>query len=53
MLDSFPEGVSSRAWPKHVGGELRIVQMDCRHSELLDSDALERLGPLIADELRP
>ena len=35
----------------HVGGELRVVALDCRHSELMDSETLERLGPLIAAEL--
>jgi thioesterase domain-containing protein/acyl carrier protein len=44
-------GVASEGWRSHVGGELRVVALDCRHSELMDSDTLERLGPLIAAEL--
>jgi thioesterase domain-containing protein len=46
-------GVASEGWRDHVGGALRVVALDCRHSELMDSDTLERLGPLIAAELAP
>ncbi|MGH3639310.1 MAG: amino acid adenylation domain-containing protein, partial [Mycobacterium sp.] len=44
-------GVASQGWREHVGGELRVVELDCAHSELMDSDTLARLGPLIAAEL--
>jgi amino acid adenylation domain-containing protein len=44
-------GVASSMWHDHVGGQLRVVELDCRHSELMDSDTLARLGPLIAAEL--
>ncbi|MET0474163.1 MAG: amino acid adenylation domain-containing protein, partial [Mycobacterium sp.] len=44
-------GVASRGWRDHVGGELRVVELDCAHSELMDSGTLERLGPIIAAEL--
>jgi amino acid adenylation domain-containing protein len=44
-------GISSQAWHEHVGGELRVVEVDCRHSELMDANTLERLGPIIAAEL--
>jgi amino acid adenylation domain-containing protein/non-ribosomal peptide synthase protein (TIGR01720 family) len=44
-------GVASHGWRDHVSGELRVVALDCRHSELMDRDTLERLGPLIAAEL--
>ncbi|WP_029115226.1 non-ribosomal peptide synthase/polyketide synthase [Mycobacterium sp. URHB0044] len=44
-------GVASAGWRDHVGGQLRVVELDCRHSELMDADTLQRLGPLIAAEL--
>ncbi|MDV3123367.1 non-ribosomal peptide synthase/polyketide synthase [Mycobacterium sp. 21AC1] len=44
-------GVASGGWRSHVSGELRVVGLDCRHSELMDSQVLERLGPLIAEQL--
>jgi hypothetical protein len=44
-------GVASEGWRDHVGGQLRVVALDCRHSKLMDSDVLERLGPLIAGAL--
>jgi thioesterase domain-containing protein len=44
-------GVASEGWHDHVGGELRVVALECRHSELMDADVLDRLGPLIAAEL--
>ncbi|MGE2713078.1 non-ribosomal peptide synthase/polyketide synthase [Mycolicibacterium litorale] len=45
-------GVASEGWRPHVGGDLRVVTLDCRHSELLDAETLETLGPLLAEELR-
>jgi thioesterase domain-containing protein/acyl carrier protein len=45
-------GVASHGWRDYIRGELRVVALNCRHSELLDSDTLERLGPLIAAELK-
>jgi thioesterase domain-containing protein len=51
VLEMNLVGVASRAWLQHVGGELRVVELDCRHSELMDSDTLEHLGPIIAAEL--
>ena len=50
-LEMDLEGVASEGWRKHVGGELSVVTLECKHSELMDSDVLERLGPLIAAEL--
>ncbi len=50
-LEMDLEGVASAGWRDHVGGQLRVVELDCRHSELMDFDTLERLGPLIAAEL--
>jgi thioesterase domain-containing protein len=44
-------GVASEGWRDHVGGELKVVALDCAHSELMDADVLDRLGPLIAAEL--
>ncbi|WP_233165341.1 hypothetical protein [Mycobacterium sp. AT1] len=44
-------GVASEGWRDHVGGELTVVALDCAHSELMDADVLDRLGPLIAAEL--
>jgi amino acid adenylation domain-containing protein len=44
-------GVASAGWRDHVGGHLRVVELGCRHSELMDSDTLQRLGPLVAAEL--
>ncbi|CAN5128031.1 hypothetical protein BH11ACT7_BH11ACT7_29520 [soil metagenome] len=51
VLEMDLEGVASRGWRHHFGGRLRVHTLDCRHSELMDSDTLEHLGPLIADEL--
>jgi thioesterase domain-containing protein/acyl carrier protein len=51
VLEMDLVGVASEGWREHVGGELRVVTLQCRHSELMDSDTLERLGPLIAAEL--
>ena len=45
-------GVASEGWHPHVGGDLSVVTLDCRHSDLLDSNVLERLGPLLARALR-
>ena len=44
-------GIASHGWRDYIRGELRVVALDCRHSELMDSGTLERLGPLIAAEL--
>jgi thioesterase domain-containing protein/acyl carrier protein len=44
-------GVASEGWRDHVAGELKVVAIDCAHSELMDADVLDRLGPLIAAEL--
>lgn len=51
MLEMDHLGIASDAWREHVEGELRVTALNCRHSELLDSDTLEMLGPLIAAEL--
>ncbi|MBB5160708.1 amino acid adenylation domain-containing protein/non-ribosomal peptide synthase protein (TIGR01720 family) [Mycobacterium sp. AZCC_0083] len=51
MLEMDLVGVASVGWREHVGGQLRVVTLQCRHSELMDSDTLEQLGPLIAAEL--
>jgi thioesterase domain-containing protein len=53
VLEMELAGVASAGWRGHVGGELRVVALDCRHSELMDADTLDRLGPLIAAELAP
>ena len=45
-------GVASQGWRGHITGQLNIVTLDCRHSELMDPDVLKQLGPLIADQLR-
>jgi thioesterase domain-containing protein/acyl carrier protein len=50
-LEMDLQGVASHGWRDHVRGDLRVVELDCRHSELLDADVLEQLGPLIAAEL--
>ncbi|AKS31661.1 non-ribosomal peptide synthetase [Mycolicibacterium goodii] len=52
ILEMDLTGVASHGWRDHVGGELKVVELDCRHSELMDADVLQRLGPLIAAELR-
>jgi thioesterase domain-containing protein len=44
-------GVASQGWRAHVGGRLRVVELDCAHSELMDADTLTTLGPLLAAEL--
>ncbi|KAA0084465.1 non-ribosomal peptide synthetase [Mycolicibacterium sp. P9-64] len=51
ILEMDLAGVASAGWHDHVGGELRVATLECRHSELMDSDTLEQLGPLIAAEL--
>lgn len=51
ILEMDLEGVASDGWPDHVGGRLRVVPWQCRHSELMDSSTLDGLGPMIADEL--
>jgi len=45
--------VASDGWREHVGGELKVVTLDCAHSELMDAEVLDRLGPMIAAELAP
>ena len=44
-------GVASDGWRAHVGGHLHVVELDCKHSELMDSDVLATLGPMIAAAL--
>jgi thioesterase domain-containing protein len=51
ILEMDLTGVASQQWRAHVGGQLRVVSVDCRHSELMDADTLEHLGPLIAKQL--
>ncbi|MBS1695714.1 MAG: non-ribosomal peptide synthase/polyketide synthase [Actinobacteria bacterium] len=51
MLEMDQLGVASVAWRDQVRGGLRVVEMDCRHSDLMDADILARLGPLIAAAL--
>jgi thioesterase domain-containing protein len=51
MLEMDDLGVASHAWREHVGGELHVTALQCRHSDLLDAETLEQLGPLIAAEL--
>jgi amino acid adenylation domain-containing protein/non-ribosomal peptide synthase protein (TIGR01720 family) len=51
ILEMDLSGVASEGWRDHVAGRMRVVALDCRHSELLDPHVLERLGPLIAREL--
>ena len=52
ILEMDLAGVASRGWHDHVDGRLKVAELDCRHSELMDAEVLERLGPLIAAELR-
>ncbi|MBI3224256.1 MAG: non-ribosomal peptide synthase/polyketide synthase [Mycolicibacterium cosmeticum] len=52
ILEMGLEGVASQGWRAHVGGQLDVVSLNCRHSELMDADTLEQLGPLIAAQLR-
>ena len=52
ILEMDLEGVASHGWQAHVGGQLDVVSLNCRHSELMDADTLEQLGPLIAVQLR-
>jgi amino acid adenylation domain-containing protein/non-ribosomal peptide synthase protein (TIGR01720 family) len=51
VLEMDFTGVASDGWREHVGGTMTVVTVDCRHSELLDADTLDQLGPLIAAEL--
>ncbi|MHA3022899.1 non-ribosomal peptide synthase/polyketide synthase [Mycobacterium sp. BMJ-28] len=51
ILEMDFDGVASHQWRTHVGGQLKVVSLDCKHSELMDADILELLGPLIAAEL--
>jgi amino acid adenylation domain-containing protein/non-ribosomal peptide synthase protein (TIGR01720 family) len=52
LLEMDLQGVASQGWRQHVGGELRVVRADCRHSELMDDDTLRQIGPLLVAELR-
>ena len=52
-LEPIRSGLASAAWRDHVGGELRVTALNCRHSDLLDAEVLETLGPLIARALAP
>jgi amino acid adenylation domain-containing protein/non-ribosomal peptide synthase protein (TIGR01720 family) len=51
ILEMDLDGVASQGWRRHFGGRVRVHTLDCRHSELMDSATLDRLGPLIANEL--
>jgi len=51
-LEMDLQGTASEGWRQHVGGELRVVRADCRHSELMDAETLREIGPLLAEELR-
>ncbi|GLZ35227.1 hypothetical protein Lesp02_74140 [Lentzea sp. NBRC 105346] len=42
---------ASPGWREHVSGALRVVEVACRHSELLEPHALTIIGPLIASAL--
>lgn len=44
-------GLASAGWRAHVGGQLHVVELDCKHSELMHSDVLATLGPMIAAAL--
>ncbi|WP_327011383.1 non-ribosomal peptide synthase/polyketide synthase [Dactylosporangium sp. NBC_01737] len=44
-------GTASDGWVSLVDGRLRTVGIACGHSELLDPQVLEQLGPLIAGAL--
>jgi thioesterase domain-containing protein len=50
-LEMDLKGVASDGWRAHVSGELHVVALPCRHSELMDREVLDRLGPLIAAAL--
>ena len=52
ILEMEFTGVASAGWRDVIGGELRTIALPCRHSELMDAQTLDRLGPLIAAELR-
>ncbi|MCV7209473.1 non-ribosomal peptide synthase/polyketide synthase [Mycolicibacterium canariasense] len=52
ILEMDLHGVASQGWQAHVRGRLEVVTVACRHSELLDADTLEQLGPLIAERLQ-
>ncbi|WP_236950150.1 non-ribosomal peptide synthetase [Mycobacterium sp. MS1601] len=44
-------GVASHGWAQHLTGRVRVLPLECGHSELLDAAILEQLGPVIAEEL--
>ena len=50
VLEMDLTGVASEGWRDHVA-ELRVVSLECKHSELMDAEVLDRLGPLLAPEL--
>nr|WP_246224526.1 thioesterase domain-containing protein [Mycolicibacterium anyangense] len=50
VLEMGLTGVASEGWRRHVGGRLRTVELPCRHSGL-DPTAVDRWGPVVADEL--
>ena len=50
-LETNFEGVASHSWRDHIGGELRVVEIDCAHSELMDPAVLALIGPALAQEL--
>jgi thioesterase domain-containing protein/acyl carrier protein len=52
VLEMDLSGVASEGWRPHVGGELRVLELACRHSELMDAETLEQFGPILAEELR-
>ncbi len=51
-LEMNLRGVASQGWRTHVGGALRVVSVGCRHSELMDTEALDTFAPLLVEELR-
>ncbi|MGU3499521.1 non-ribosomal peptide synthase/polyketide synthase [Mycobacterium sp. C31M] len=51
ILEMDLSGVASTQWRDHIGGRLQVVALDCTHSQMMDADTLERLGPLIAEQL--
>ncbi|MCV7251749.1 non-ribosomal peptide synthase/polyketide synthase [Mycobacterium hackensackense] len=51
ILEMDLHGIASHGWRAHVGGQLEVVSLNCRHSELMDADTLDHLGPLIAARL--
>ncbi len=52
ILEMDLVGTASEQWRDHVDGELEVIELNCRHSELMHADTLAQLGPLIAAALR-